>query len=165
MGTKELSFGGGSFDTIDSLPAISETLCCEERRRGLGAEGERLKDGRLLGLLSSLKGRDCISGVVHKEVRETAEEEKPERVIGDSKETGSVVKAPKCVLALSCNLFNKGRDDELASEAASASCCSNERVSFGDPGSMKLPCFTTSRSSSWDESHLLSFDLFVLLQL
>lgn len=40
---------GGSIGAMETLPAIKDTLCCDERRRGRGKDGERDEGGRKQG--------------------------------------------------------------------------------------------------------------------
>lgn len=96
---KRISFGdvtgggeGGSMETKDSRPAMSETRCWDDRRRGRGAEGERADGGCMLLELESIRMRgDELPLIDDAGVRESAES-KGEREMGESDcETGSAV--------------------------------------------------------------------------
>ena len=83
---------GGSRETKDNRPAMRETRCCDDRRRGRAAEGERAEGGcKLLELESTRRRGDELSGVEDAGVSESAES-KGDREIGESEsESGSEV--------------------------------------------------------------------------
>ena len=97
---KRTSFGdvtgggeGGSRETKDNRPAMSETRCCDDRLRGRGAEGERAEGWPLLILESMRMRGDVLSGVEVAGVSDNADS-KGDRERGESEsESGSIVNA------------------------------------------------------------------------